>query len=68
MLEVLPPTTWFKTKEGQIFQVGEAYDAIAGRFRFQTYEEIGKQWYYRGLEHKILRKDNIMENETYRFA
>lgn len=65
MLEVLPPTTWFNTNKGEIFQVGEVSDHIAGLPRFATYERIDKQWFYRGLEHKIRGRQNIMESEHY---
>ena len=66
MLEVLPPATWYKTKNGEIFQVGEAYDTNEnGRFRFATYERIDKQWYHRGYETKHKNQNNIMENDTY---
>ena len=65
MLEVLPPTTWYKTKTGEIFQIGEAMDFENGRFTFGTYERKGSNWYFRGYENKHRGKDNIMENDTY---
>ena len=65
MLEVLPPATWYKTKNGEIFQVGEAMNYENGGFTFGTYERIGNQWYFRGYENKHKRKSNIMESEAY---
>ena len=68
MLEVLPPTTWYKTENGEVFQVGEAFDHNEnGLPRFSTYERKGKQWFYRGLETKHKGKENIMESDSYTY-
>ncbi|MFA6105901.1 MAG: hypothetical protein WC725_04930 [Patescibacteria group bacterium] len=53
--EVLPP---LKTRAGLI-QCSEPYDHVNGKATFTTFEQIGKDWFYRGhchhneTEHKI---------------